>query len=201
MTPLQLYRDDGLVARMIGALVRTSHSLVTVVAVVPMFVVMIVKGDGASHAAVGAVLAWLVVVGGAASRTPPTDAFRWIVPPVVRGGEYAALLWIGALAGERSQPAAFALVCALTFRHYDLVYRLRNLGTEPPRWVGDLALGWDGRVVLGYILLVAGALPAGFFVAAGLLATMFVAESIAGWRRFGRAPQPVTYEDEEDEAL
>jgi len=123
------------------------------------------------------------------------------VPPLLRGAEYAALLWIGALAGESSQPAAFALICALAFRHYDLVYRLRNLGTEPPRWVGDLALGWDGRVALGYILLVAGALPAGFFVAAGLLATMFVAESIAGWRRFGRAPQPVTYEDEEDEAL
>jgi hypothetical protein len=87
----------------------------------------------------------------------------------------------------------------LAFRHYDLVYRLRHAGTAPPAWLGDLALGWDGRLVLGYILLVAGALPAGFFIAAGLLATAFAAESIAGWRRFGRAPRPVTYEDEEDE--
>ena len=111
--------------------------------------------------------------------------------------------WLGR-DGEHSQPAAFALICALAFRHYDLVYRLRNLGTEPPAWVGDLALGWDGRLVLGYILLVARALPAGFFVAAGLFATMFIAESIAGWRRLGRAPghrPAVTYEDEEDEAL
>jgi hypothetical protein len=53
--------------------------------------------------------------------------------------------------------------------------------------------------VLGYILLVAHALPAGFYIAAGLLAIVFVAESIAGWRRFGRGQQPVTYEDEEDE--
>jgi Family of unknown function (DUF5941) len=199
VTPLQLYRDDGPVARAIGALVRISSSLVTVIAVVPLFVVMALKGDGASHALAGAVLAWLVVIGGAPSGSPPTDAFRWIVPPLLRAAEYAAILWIGALAGERAQPAAFALVCALAFRHYDLVYRLRNLGTQPARWVGDVALGWDGRLVLGYILLVAGALPAGFFVAAGLLATMFVAESIAGWRKFGRAPQPVTYEDEEDE--
>ena len=50
MTPLQLYRDDGPVARAIGALVRISSSLVTVIAVVPLFVVMALKGDGASHA-------------------------------------------------------------------------------------------------------------------------------------------------------
>jgi hypothetical protein len=149
------------------------------------------------------VLAWFVVLAGAASGTPPTDGFRWTVPPFVRLGEYTALLWIGALAGGNAEPAAFALICALAFHHYDLVYRLRNVGTEPPRWIGDLALGWDGRLVLGYILLVAGALPAGFFVAAGLLATAFVAESIAGWRRLGRAARTgdgpaVTYEDEED---
>jgi hypothetical protein len=201
VTPLVLYRDDGLLARAVGALVRVSHSLLIVVALVPVFAVMIMKGDGASHAAVAAALAWFVLLAAVGSGTAPTDRFRWIVPPLLRLGEYSALLWIGALAGEDSQPAAFALVCALAFRHYDLVYRLRNLGTQPPPWVGDLALGWDGRVVLGYILLVAGALPAGFFVAAGLFATMFVAESIAGWRRFGRAPQPVTYEDEEDEAF
>jgi hypothetical protein len=120
------------------------------------------------------------------------------VPPLLRLFEYSALLWIGALAGEASQPAAFALLCALSFRHYDLVYRPRHQGTQPPRWVGDLAGGWDGRLVLGYILLVAGALPAGLFIAAGLLATVFVAESIAGWRRYDPAAQHATYDDEED---
>jgi hypothetical protein len=145
------------------------------------------------------VLAWLVLVGGATSAEPPTDRLRWAVPPLIRLAEYAGLLWIGALAGPASQPAAFALVAVLTFRHYDLVYRLRHQGVAPPDWVGNVAGGWDGRLVLGYILLVANALPAGFFIAAGLLAALFVAESIAGWRTFGRADQPVTYEDEEDE--
>lgn len=203
MTPLQLYRDDGPIARAIGSLVRLAHSLLIVVAIVPVFVLMAADGDGASDAAAGGVIAWLVIVGGATSRTPPTDAFRWIVPPVLRLVEYAGLLWLGALAGEESQPAAFAVLSVVAFHHYDLVYRLRNVGTEPPRWIGDLALGWDGRLVLGYILLVAGALPAGFFIAAGLLAGAFAAESVAGWRRFGRAPRAghgpaVTYEDEED---
>ena len=201
--PLLLYRDDGPLGRAIGAALRpladAPQALLIVAAAAPMFVLMILEGDGASHAAAGAVLAWLVLLGGATSGAAPADAFRWATPPLLRLAEYAGLLWIGSLAGEASQPAAFALICVLAFRHYDLVYRLRNVGTAPPRWLGDLALGWDGRLVLGYILLVAGALPAGFYIAAGLLATAFVAESIAGWRRFGRAPMPVTYEDEEDE--
>jgi hypothetical protein len=203
--PLSLYRDDGPLGRAIGAALRpvadAPQALLILAAATPMFVLLILDGDGAPHAAVGAVLAWLVLVGGATSGAPPADAFRWVTPPLLRVTEYAGLMWIGSLAGESSQPAAFALIGALAFRHYDLVYRLRTLGVAPPRWIGDLALGWDGRLVLGYILLVAGALPAGFFIAAGLLATAFVTESIVGWRRFGRSPQPVTYEDEEDEGL
>ena len=196
---LVLYRDDGPIARLLGRLRLPSQLLTVAAAAAPMFVLMAMKGAGASHAAAGVVLAWLVVVGGATSRLAPAGALRWAVPPVLRLAEYAGLLWIGALAGESSQPAAFALLGVLTFRHYDLVYRLRHQGVAPPAWVGNLAVGWDGRLVLGYILLVANALPAGFFIAAGLLAAVFVAESIAGWRTFGRAEQPVTYEDEEDE--
>jgi hypothetical protein len=200
---LELYRDDGPIARAIGALARplvqVPQILLVGVGAVPMFVLIAVDGDGASHASVGVVLLWLVMIAGASSGRPPLDRLRWAVPPALRLAEYSGLLWIGALAGESSQPAAFAFVCVLAFRHYDLVYRIRHQGVAPPDWVGNLAGGWDGRLLLGYILLVAGALPAGFFVAAGLLAAVFVAESIAGWRRYGRAQQPATYEDEEDE--
>jgi hypothetical protein len=202
MPPLQLYRDDGPLSRAIGMLLRPlargPQSLLILIAMAPMFALLIVEGDGASRPAVAAVLAWLVLIAGATSGAAATDSFRWIVPPFLRLAEYAGLLWIGALEGEASQPAAFALLCVVAFHHYDLVYRLRNIGSPPARWVGELALGWDGRLVLGYILLVAGALPAGFFIAAGLLATAFVAESVTGLRRIARAPQPVTYEDEED---
>jgi hypothetical protein len=200
---LVLYRDDGPLARAIGALLRplraAPQSVIVAAAATPMFVLMALEGDGASNAAAGAVLAWLVLVGGSTAGRPPADRLRWAVPALLRLSEYAGILWIGALAGDSSQPAAFALLGVLTFHHYDLVYRLQYQGAAPPDWVGKLAGGWDGRLVLGYILLVANALPAGFFIAAGLLAAVFVAESIAGWRRFGRAEQPVTYEDEEDE--
>jgi hypothetical protein len=201
--PLSLYRDDGPIARAIAAVLKplgqAPQTLTIVAAAAPMFVLIALKGDGASHAAAGAALAWLIVIAGASAGREPTERLRWAVPALIRLSEYSALLWIGALGGEDSQPAAFAFICALAFRHYDLVYRLRHQGVAPPRWIGNLALGWDGRLVLGYILLVADALPAGFYIAAGLFATAFVAESIAGWRRFGRGQQPVTYEDEEDE--
>jgi hypothetical protein len=201
---LALYRDDGPLARALGAALKpiagaVPQMLLTAAAVAPMFVLIATKGRHADHTLAGIAIAWLVLVAGACGGQEPTDRLRWAAPPVLRLAEYAGILWIGAMGGESSEPAAFTLICALAFRHYDVVYRLRHQGVAPPQWVGDLALGWDGRLVLGYILLVALALPAGFFIVAGLLATVFVAESIAGWRRFGRAPQPATYEDEEDE--
>ena len=67
------------------------------------------------------------------------DQTRWAEPALLRAIEYAGLIWIAALAGESRVPAAFALLAALAFRHYDLVYRLRQRGTAParvgrPRW-------------------------------------------------------------------
>jgi hypothetical protein len=200
---IQLYRDDGPLARLIAAALRplgaAPQALMIAAAAAPMFVLIALHGADVADATLGLALAWLVVIAGASAGHEPTDRLRWAVPALIRVSEYAAILWIGARGGENSEPAAFALICVLTFRHYDLVYRLRHQGVAPPRWIGNLALGWDGRLVLGYILLVADALPAGFYIAAGLFATAFVAESIAGWRRFGRGQQPATYEDEEDE--
>jgi hypothetical protein len=60
-------------------------------------------------------------------------------------------------------------------------------------------LGWDGRLLLGVVLLVAGALPAGFYVLAVLLAALFVTETAREWREFRLGQAPV-YDDEEDEA-
>jgi hypothetical protein len=199
---LELYRDDGPLAR---ALSRTGRALplpptvLIALGFLPALVLIAVHGDDASDAALGFAVAWLVLFGALSAGRPHRDRLRWAAPPLLRLVEYATLVWIGAEGGESSRPAAFAFICVLTFRHYDLVYRMRHQGVAPPRWLANLALGWDGRIVLGYILLLAGALPAGFFVAAGLLAAVLAAETVAGWRRFGRAQQPATYEDEEDE--
>ncbi|MGI8780463.1 MAG: DUF5941 domain-containing protein, partial [Solirubrobacteraceae bacterium] len=147
-----------------------------------------------------AALAWLVALAGVSSGRPLRDRLRWIVPPALRVAEYAGLLWIAALAGPSAVPAAFALLCAITFRHYDLVYRLRHRGVTPPGWLNRATGGWDGRLLGGFALAAAGAVPAGFDIAAALLAVAFVGESIAGWQSFGRTQQPAVYEDEEEDA-
>jgi hypothetical protein len=197
VSTLVLLRDDGPLARALGHLLAPPALLTVLAGGVPLIVAIAVRGDAASHPLAGIVLAWLIL-GCSLSRGATAEGrLAWAVAPLVRLFEYAALLWLGALAGASSEPAAFALLAALAFHHYDLVYRPRYLGSPPPGWVGDLAGGWDGRLVLGYILLVAGALPAGFFVAAGLLATVFVAESVSGWRSSDRAQQ-ATYDDQEE---
>jgi hypothetical protein len=198
MSTLVLLRDDGPLARALGRLLAPPAVAAVLAGGAPLIAAIAVRGDSASQPLAGLVIAWLVLAGSLSRGATTEGRLAWAVAPLVRLFEYAALLWIGALAGATSEPAAFALLAALAFHHYDLVYRPRHLGAPPPRWVGDLAGGWDGRLALGYILLVAGALPAGFLVAAALLATLFVAESISGWRSGDRARRPAIYDDQED---
>jgi predicted outer membrane lipoprotein len=200
-SPLVVYRDDGPVARALGAAGRAlplPAPVVAVLALLPLLVAILVEGAGASDVVAGLAIGWLVLLGGLTSARTEQGSFRWLLPAAVRLGEYAGLLWIGSLAGEDGVAAAFALLTALAYRHYDLVYRLRHRGVTPPAWVNALGLGWDGRLLLGYVLLLAGALPAAFFILAAVLAVVFVSESVAGWTGSAGRRQSV-YEEEEDE--
>jgi hypothetical protein len=166
----------------------------------PPAAAIVVAGDGASWPLVAATIGWLVLVAGASSGRPLRDRLRWAVPPALRVVEYGGLLWIAAVAGADAVPAAFALLCAITFRHYDIVYRLRQRGVTTPRWLDRAAGGWDGRLLAVLALAAAGAAPAGLYVAAGLLAVAFAGESIASWMTFGRTQETPVYEDEEEDA-
>jgi hypothetical protein len=185
MNPFVPTRDDGPLARALGAalgpLVRLPAIVLVAAGVIPLLAALAIEQGGATDALAGAVLAWFVLAAGASRGRPHTDPLRWAVPPVLRLGEYAALLWLGALVGESGPAAAFALIAALAFRNYDLFYRPRFLGTWPPQWVGDVAGGWEGRVIFAYVLLLAGAFPAGMFAAAGMFGVLFVVESSMPW--------------------
>jgi hypothetical protein len=200
--PLAVYRDDGPIARALGRLAVPGVAPIALVGagIVPLLAAMAIAGDGASWPLAAAVVAWLVLSAGVSSGRPLRDPLRWMVPAALRLAEYAGLLWIAAVAGAAVVPAAFALLCAITFRQYDLVYRLRHRGVIPPAWLNAVAGGWDGRLVAGTILAVAGLVPVGFYVAAALLGVLFVGESIAGWKRFGRTNRGPVYEDEEEDA-
>jgi hypothetical protein len=201
--PIPVYRDDGPLAlalgRALGPVVKLPPPLLIVLGLVPLVAVIAIAGPDTSLGVAGAVLAWVGLVLGIASGTPPRPAIRWAEPPLMRATEYTALIWIAALEGPDAYPAAFALLAALTFRHYDLVYRLRHRGVVPARWVSRLSGGWDGRLIVAFVLLAAGALPVGYFVAAGVLGVAFVGEAVYGWLAVGRVQRPLEYEDEEDE--
>jgi hypothetical protein len=168
----------------------------------PLLIVAAIGGGDVSRPAAALVLAWTLLTVGGSSGRRGAEKLRWAQPPLVRATEYTALIWIAALEGPAAYPAAFALLAALTFRHYDLSYRLTHLGTTPAPWVNALSGGWDGRLVAAFVLLAAGALPAGYFVAAGVLGVAFVAECTAAWLIHIRDPLPVgpAGDDEEDEA-
>jgi hypothetical protein len=202
--PIAVYRDDGPLARALGRLGRSvplPAPVVALAAFVPLLAVVVVTGNGASDALAGAVIAWVLLAAGVATGAGGRRKIVWGVTPIVRVTEYLALIWIAALYGESAYPAVYALLGALAFRHYDLVYRLRHRGVVPARWVSALSLGWDGRLVLAYVLLAAGALPAGFYIAAGVLGAAFVAEAVYGWAVVGRIAQPLDDDDEEDDEL
>ena len=201
-TPLERYRDDGPLARLFGATIGRAIAVpplpIGLVGTAGLLAVAAVEGDAASNGAVAAAVAWFVLWAGVSSGRPHTDRFAWALPGVVRVGEYGAVIWIGATVGESSSAAAFALIAALAFRHYDLVYRSRFQGNPPAPWLDIVLGGWDGRLILVTLLLIADALPAALFVLAGLLAVVLVTECVASWVRHVAAPVSI-YEDEEDE--
>jgi Family of unknown function (DUF5941) len=199
---LEHYRDDGPVATAIGAATARAVAVPPVAlllaAGLPGLIAIVVKGDGAPRGVVAGAIVWAVLLGGLAAGRPLTDRMRWAVPPVLRVLEYAGLLWVASVAGASSLPASWALLCAITYHHYDAVYGLRHRGVPLPRRVRAVGGGWDGRLVLAAVLLLAGALPAGYYVMAVAVAALFIGETIREWRHIGRAQRPV-YDDEEDD--
>jgi hypothetical protein len=195
-----VYRDDGPVALAIGRMLGRAPALALLLAGTGGLLALIaIAGGDASTGLAAAGIAWAIVLNGASSATWPRESFVWAVPPLVRLGEYAGLLWIATIDGGGSHAAAFALLAALAYRHYDLVYGLRHRAELPPAWLNALAAGWDGRLVIAWVLLAAGALPAGYFVWAALIGVAAVAASVMAWRRFERGRRPAEYDDAEDE--
>ncbi|URM92561.1 CDP-alcohol phosphatidyltransferase family protein [Streptomyces sp. MRC013] len=128
------------------------------------------------------------VASGAAVARPLKGALDWLVPPVLRAAEYATVLVLAARAGAPGVlPAAFGLVAAVAYHHYDTVYRIRgNAGAPPARLVRALG-GHEGRTLLVAVLaaLLATGGGDGFALAlaalAGAVALVGLAESIRFW--------------------
>jgi hypothetical protein len=200
------YRDDGPLARALAGVVQPllpagSGLALLCLGLAGAALAAALTGDDPSLVALGAALAWLIVLAAASRARPPLASFRWAPAPLVRLGEYGALLWIGTVHGPGGLPATFALLGVLAFRHYDAVYRSRARRDVSPPWLDVLAAGWEGRLVIAFALLAAGALEVGMFVWAAALGVVFVLETALAWRGHGGAAAPDAELEDDTEAV
>jgi hypothetical protein len=191
-------RDDGPLARALGKALGPRPALpLAALGVGGLLAGAAASGARASWAVVAGGVGWLVLTAGASSGRPLGDRLDWSVPPLLRVGEYAGLLWIGATAD--ALPATFALLCAITYHHYDTVYRWRQLGELPARRLRDAAGGWDGRLVAATGLAAARVTPRAFSAAAIVLSGAFAADSARAWTVARRNRDRTAYEGYEGE--
>lgn len=108
--------------------------------------------DIGSWAVVGAAAGYAILAGLAVAR-PLKGALDWLVPPVFRAAEYGTVLLIAAQAdAPGALPAAFGLIAAVAYHHYDTVYRIRGGTGAPPSWLVRTIGGHEGRTLLVTLL-------------------------------------------------
>ncbi|MEU5022662.1 DUF5941 domain-containing protein [Streptomyces angustmyceticus] len=149
-----------------------------------LLVWVIFQDDPASWLTVGVAACSALLAGAAVSR-PLKGALDWLVPPFFRAGEYLAILVLAARADvPGALPAAYGLVAAVAYHHYDTVYRIRGGTGAPPRWLVRATGGHEGRILV-VTVLAAALSPEGFTIAltalAVVLALLVLVESIRFW--------------------
>lgn len=126
------------------------------------------------------------VTSGLAVARPLKGALDWLVPPFLRAAEYGTVLALAAVSQVNGAlPAAFGLVAAVAYHHYDTVYRIRGGTGAPPRALVRAAGGHEGRALLVAVLTAAPAgrsgLAPALTVLAVALALLVLTESIRFW--------------------
>ncbi|MEV4442914.1 DUF5941 domain-containing protein, partial [Streptomyces sp. NPDC049577] len=137
---------------------------------------------------------WLPVAGaaayalfaGAAVAKPLKGPLDWLVPPAFRAAEYVTILALAARShAPGALPAAFGLVAAVAYHHYDTVYRIRGGTGAPPHWLVRAIGGHEGRALAVTIAAALWQHGQGFTealtVLAAAIALVVLAESIRFW--------------------
>ncbi|MFI6638296.1 DUF5941 domain-containing protein [Streptomyces sp. NPDC050504] len=96
------------------------------------------------------------VLSGLAVAAPLKGALDWLVPPLFRAAEYLTILILAARSDvPHAVPAAFGLVAAVAYHHYDTVYRIRGGTGAPPQWLVRTIGGHEGRTLVVTVLAAA----------------------------------------------
>ncbi|MFB7104814.1 DUF5941 domain-containing protein [Streptomyces hydrogenans] len=135
---------------------------------------------------VGAAGGYAVLAGIAVAR-PLKGPLDWFVPPFFRAAEYTTVLLLAARSDvPQAVPAAFGLVAAVAYHHYDTVYRIRGGTGAPPAWLVRITGGHEGRTLLVTVLAAllvdrGDDFTLALTALAGALALVVLVESIRFW--------------------
>lgn len=126
-----------------------------------------------------------VLLSAEAVSHPLKGALDWLIPPLFRAAEYGTVLILAAKADVNGAlPAAFGLVAAVAYHHYDTVYRIRGNAGAPPAWLVRAIGGHEGRTLLVTVLaalLTASQFTVALTVLAVAVALLVLVESIRFW--------------------
>jgi len=147
-------RDDGVLARSLGVLVRGNlmplpPALLGLVAVAALALLGL-------HGLPGVLMiapAIVMLLAAPGSGHPHTGRFDWLVPVLLLGSQFLYLAATGLAAGVPG-PVIFTLVAALLLRYCDLAFPGRPVLLAKSRRTGadrverGTGLGWEGRMLL-----------------------------------------------------
>ncbi|MFC7545222.1 DUF5941 domain-containing protein [Plantactinospora sp. GCM10030261] len=193
-----LHRDDGPVARSLGAAARRlpgplPGALLAVAASAALLVAALAEPEGARWWAALAALAVLAAALPAAG--PHAGPLDWLVPAALRAAEYLFVIAAGVGGGVPPWLIYLALL-ALALHHYDLTARLEKRESAPA--LRSFGLGWDGRIILLTGTLLAGVPSVGFAVLAGYLIGVLLVGAGIGWTAAARTRRAAEWEAAND---
>ncbi|MER6167754.1 DUF5941 domain-containing protein [Streptomyces violaceorubidus] len=142
-----------------------------------------------------------VLTSALAVARPLKGALDWLVPPFFRAAEYLTVLVLAAKADVNGAlPAAFGLVAAVAYHHYDTVYRIRGDAGAPPRWLVRTIGGHEGRtlvICVLAVLLTAPQFKVALTVLAVAVALVVLVESIRFWVAAHKVGAPAVHDEGE----
>ncbi|WP_406222317.1 DUF5941 domain-containing protein [Streptomyces canus] len=176
--------DNGPLAGLLARVARAPLGAPFLVALAGTVVLAVALFSGVTWAPVAGAVVYAIAAAQALYR-PLKGALDWLVPPLFRAAEYGTVLILAATADVNGAlPAAFGLVAAVAYHHYDTVYRIRGNAGAPPAWLVRAIGGHEGRTLLVTVLaalLTASQFTVALTVLAVAVALLVLVESIRFW--------------------
>ncbi|MFK0177564.1 DUF5941 domain-containing protein [Streptomyces xanthochromogenes] len=179
--------DSGPLAQLIAAKAPRMPGAPILAAVGALLVVAAALTLPVGGGLVTGAAALYAVLSGLAVARPLKGPLDWLVPPLFRVAEYCTVLILAARSDVAGAlPAAFGLVAAVAYHHYDTVYRIKGGSGAPPQWLVRVIGGHEGRTLVVTVLAaVLAARDTDFTLAltalAAVIALVVLVESIRFW--------------------